>query len=59
MILIVGSVFQEENKCYLEVYLHECAHEFVSNYKKYAIFILKKDNNNINTETYKWEISNK
>ena len=27
MIIVVGSVFQKDNKYYLQVYLHECVYE--------------------------------
>ena len=30
MIIVTRSVFQEDNKYYPQVYLHECALEFVS-----------------------------
>ena len=30
MIIIAGSVFQEGNKYYAQVCLHECAYEFVN-----------------------------
>ena len=30
MIMVTRSVFQEDNKYYPQVYLHECAYEFVN-----------------------------